>query len=254
VRVRILPSDLGTGGEREFLSAFVLEGTVAIDAGPLALCGTSDEQGRIDRVFLTHSHADHVGSLPVFVENSADARRGVLAVHGGKETLDSLKEDVFNDRVWPDYRRLAAVERERLRYAPLEPEVPVEANGLRITPVPVRHTVPAFGYVVESEDGVVVFGGDSGPTDRIWEVARGKGRVRAVFMEATFPDEEGDLARRTGHLTPRLVAEEAAKLPAGTSVVVVHMRPRFRDRIVEELGRGVAGGVEIGKGGAEYRF
>jgi ribonuclease BN (tRNA processing enzyme) len=254
VRVRILPSDLGAGGDREFLSAFVVNGTLAVDAGPLALSGTCEEQGRIDRVILTHSHADHVGSLPVFVENSADSRRGPLSVCGGADTLVSLREDVFNDRVWPDYVRLAAAEEERLRFVALEPEVPVEVNGLRITPVAVSHTVPAFGYVVENESGAVVFGGDSGPTDRIWEVARRGRKLRAAFLEATFPDGEEDLARRTGHLTPRLLAGEAAKLPTRTAVIVVHMRPRFRERILEELQRGGPGGAGIGKGGTEYRF
>ena len=45
---------------------------------------------------------------------------------------------------------------------------------------------------------------DSGPTDAIWEAACQMRHLKAVFLGTAYPDEEHELARVAGHLTPRL--------------------------------------------------
>ncbi len=55
------------------------------------------------------------------------------------------------------------------------------------------------------------------------------------FLECSFPDSHEPLARRTGHLTPRLWVAELEKLPREVTVFAVHIKPRFRDRVVREL-------------------
>ena len=53
----------------------------------------------------------------------------------------------------------------------LKPEEEVVVGDLHITPVPVDHAVPTFGYIVTDGKSTVVFGADSGPTERIWQLA-----------------------------------------------------------------------------------
>ena len=118
-----------------------------------------------------------------------------------REVIESLREHVFNDVIWPDLRTWSESGRDFVRFRELVPEESVQLGDLTVTPVPVNHTVPTFGYIVESADAALVLSGDTGPTERIWELAAANPRVRAVFLECAFPDALGELA-------------DAAKLPA----------------------------------------
>lgn len=232
MRVRLLPSGHERPGEDQYLTSFVIDDRIAVDAGALGITGGT---GSIEHVFLTHSHADHVFSLPLFLEHAAATGSRPVLVHGGEETLRAVRECMFNDRIWPDLVRLAPEEGEIVRLHPSSPESPVEAAGFRVTAVPVDHSIPTFGYLVEDAGGVIAFGADSGPTTRLWELARAEKKLRAVFLEATFPNAMQAHARRTGHLTPADVAGEIRKIGREVRVYVAHIRPRHRPRILEEL-------------------
>ena len=41
-----------------------------------------------------------------------------------------------------------------------------------VTPVLVEHTVPTTGFVIHDGETGFVFSGDTGPTKRIWQIAR----------------------------------------------------------------------------------
>jgi ribonuclease BN (tRNA processing enzyme) len=256
MKIRMLASAPDAPEEHQYLTSFVIDDTVAVDAGGLGLWRGAAEQARIADVLLTHSHMDHVASLPVFLECSRDARghAAPVRVHGHAFALGSLRTDIFNDRVWPDLFRLAGKEGPHLELKEMEAERTVTVGKLRVTPVEVRHTVPSYGFIVEDGDSAVVFSGDSAPTDRIWELARERGNLRAVFLEATFPDAMQAFALKTGHLTPALFGGEAAKLPPGVVTLAVHIRPRFRARIVAELEALALPNLVVARGGTEYRF
>lgn len=64
MKLRLLPSEV-TGSGLQFLSCYILNDTVAIDAGSIGFVGTPKQQVKVDHIFLTHSHLDHVGGLPI---------------------------------------------------------------------------------------------------------------------------------------------------------------------------------------------
>jgi ribonuclease BN (tRNA processing enzyme) len=252
MNVRILPTSPGDVTGLQLLTTYVVDGEIAIDAGCLGLHPTSRDASHIRHVFLTHAHIDHVGTLPIFLENGPASDGPPVRVYGPTAALETLREHIFNDRVWVTFEALRRENPAWLELTPIRPEQSVVLDGLRITPVPVAHTVPTFGYIMDDGSSVVVFGADSGPTDRIWELAAATGRLRAVFLECSFPDALEDLATRTCHLTPRLWAREAAKLPAETSVFAVHMKPCYRERIISELAGLADGRARIGEVGRNY--
>ena len=43
--------------------------SIAIDAGAIGLFSSPKEQEKIRHVLLTHSHIDHLATLPIFIEN-----------------------------------------------------------------------------------------------------------------------------------------------------------------------------------------
>ena len=253
MEVVLVPSTVG-GGVGQFLSTYLLNGRVAIDAGGLGLFGTPAEQARVGHVFLTHTHIDHVASLPILLDNVYRLAAECITVHASRFVLDSLQTDLLNDRLMPDLFRLSREQAPFLRTAELEAGVPVEVNGLRLTPVPVDHVVPTFAFLVEDDEAAVAVVTDTAPTEAVWDLARRTPRLRGVFLEATFPEAEGRLAAVSKHLTPRLFAAEVAKLPPGVPVIAVHIKPRHYAEVVAELAALGLPNVQVGEPGRCYRF
>ena len=254
IRVRLLPSAVAGRPEMQYANTFVINDTIAIDAGSLGINGSPQEQARVREILLTHSHADHIASLPFLVINDFEPGRLALRVWAGEETERCLREHVFNDQVWPDLERIGTPEAPFLRWGRLEPEQPLELEGLRFTPIPVEHTVPTFAFLVEAPGVSIVIGGDSGPTTRLWERARELPNLRGVFLETSFADEEVELALAAMHLRPQTFAGEVAKLPAGTPFYAVHFKPNQVERICEQLQALELPSLHIVTPGQEYRF
>jgi ribonuclease BN (tRNA processing enzyme) len=249
MRVRILPSATDSS-DRQFLTTFLLNGTVAVDAGCLGLYGTPADQANISGVVLTHSHADHVCSLPTFAMNVMDSSGRSTVVWSHDSVLQSLREDIFNGRVWPDFLTLVPEGEPIVQLRPIRPREPFVIDGLTFTAVPVNHPVPTMGYFIEDESSVIVISTDSGPTDELWARARATRKLTTMFVGVAFPDECALLAEVSGHLTPRTLREQILGLPESIRIVVVHIKPARRDEVVAQLAGTFT--VEIGSSATVY--
>lgn len=254
MKVVILGSRGRDGVSRQYVSTYVVNGAVAIDAGCLGVCGSPQEQEAIQHVLLTHAHADHIASLPFFIENAWNGCAGCPTIYGGAETLATIQRAIFNGEVWPDFIALSERMSPFLRLQVVQPEVQISVGGLTVTAVPVNHTVPTFGYIVQDGAAAVIFGGDSGPTTRLWEVAVEVSGVKAVFLDVSFPNRMRSVAEASMHMTPEMFAEEASKVPPGVKVIAVHMKVRHREEIISELRALRIPCVEIGECDREYSF
>jgi ribonuclease BN (tRNA processing enzyme) len=239
-------------GRPQLFTSYLLDGAVAIDAGCLDRAGDLDALAAIKHIFLSHAHLDHVAALPPLLDAVYDGSGDCPTVYGHPHTLDCLRRDVFNDRLYPDFVRLSAERPPFLKLRELTPGERVNVAGLRITPVEVSHVIPALGYVVEEDYSAAVFPGDTAPTDEIWNVARRCANLRAVFLECTFPGPMEWLAELAQHLTPARYAGEMAKLGRPVRYITVHVHARHRDAVAAELEALGLPGVEIGEPGVTY--
>jgi ribonuclease BN (tRNA processing enzyme) len=254
MKLRLLASSVQDPSRREYATAFLINKTVAIDAGCLGFSRTPRDQEAIRHVFLTHSHADHTASLPIFVENAWTPSGNPLRVYGNRATLDAVQRHIFNNIMWPDFVRLSKNMPPYLCLCPLQAEAPVEAEGLSITPIEVHHVVPTVGYVLRDKISAVIIAGDTGPTTRLWEVAHNTPGLRAVFLEACFPNSMKSLAKVSLHLTPEMFCREIAKMPSGIKVIAIHIKVRYREQVIRELsGLGIPN-LEIGECEKDYNF
>jgi ribonuclease BN (tRNA processing enzyme) len=254
MKIKLLGSSVQDAARRQYVSSYLINGTVAIDVGCLGFYATPQEQEAIRHVFLTHSHADHTASLPIFVENAWTPAGNCARVYGSPETLDAMQKYVFNDVMWPDFVALSRNMPPFLHLCPIEPEVPVQADGLQITAVPVHHVVPTVGYVISDGKSAIIFGADSGPTHRLWEVAHQTAGLRAIFLEACFPNSLTGLAKTSLHLTAEMFAGEVAKMPKEVKVVAVHIKVRYREQVIRELHELQLPNLLIGECEKEYNF
>lgn len=219
-----------------------------VDAGCAASTLGPGEQAGLEDVLLTHAHLDHVHELP-FLAEAAGARPRPLRVHGAPETLAALRAHLLNDAIHADWTRVPPGS-PALALVPFAWGAPFEAGGLRVTAVPLPHPGGSAAFVLEDGDGALVWAGDTGAGDEPWATLRALGpRVRALAIEASFPDRLAGLAALTGHLTPRGVREGLASLAAPPARVLVHhVKPAHRAEVLADLARQVPGAHALADG------
>jgi len=256
VKITLVPSAvaMGAGAPGFFLSSYLIDEIVAIDAGGIGFIDDLSTQLRIEHIFITHSHIDHIASLPILLDTVFEAGGRCVTVHAGRATLESLRRDVFNDRVWPDFISMSEKGMPFVKLESLEPGRPVRAAGLRLIPLAVDHVVPTLGFLVEAPGVTVAIPSDTGPTDSFWRAAGEAPDLKAVFLEASFPNAMSELALASKHLTPAMFAAEARKLGRSVPFVAVHIKARWYEQVVAELNALDTPDVRIGRQGETYEF
>ena len=235
MRLQVLGCSGGIGGKRLRTTSFLVDHDVLIDAGtgvgdlPLA------ELARIDHVFVTHSHLDHIASIPFLVDTVGGMRSKPLTVHSTAATLEILKNHLFNWALWPDFTEIPTPEAPYLRYEALELGRKVTLGGRSFTPLPAVHTVPAVGYHLDSGASSLVFSGDTGPNDELWKSVNGIANLKFLIVETAFSNKERQLAEVSKHLCPSMLAEELAKLELDPEVWITHLKPGEIELTMQEI-------------------
>ena len=72
-------------------TSFLIDGDVLVDAGTGVGELTLDEMRRVDHVFLTHAHLDHIASLPLMIDTTQmDVLESALQQLGGRAIINSV--------------------------------------------------------------------------------------------------------------------------------------------------------------------
>ena len=232
MRIRVLGAhQLETRDTR--LTSFLVDETLAVDAGSLTSGLTLEEQDSVEAILITHHHFDHCRDLLTFGLNT---RGRTTDVYACPEVLESLSTHLVNGSIYPDHTRSPA-ERPSLRFNALEPDEENRVWGYFVLPMRMPHGPPTYGFQVTSPNGRRFFySGDTGPG-----FSEGWGIVSpdVAFIETSYPDRMEADARGRGHLTPRLLAadlkrikEQHRKLPSSWAV---HLNPRYEEEIKEDL-------------------
>lgn len=226
------------GGEtpKHRTCAFVLDDTLAIDAGSLTSQMEVSAQARLEACLISHAHLDHVRDLATLADNRCQMRSPTLQVAGTRETLETLRRHFFNGVLWPDFAQIDAGAGPTIAYLEMAPEQPVVLAGKTVRAVLVEHTIESASFVIESPGGSLGYSGDTGPTDRMWEVLNAQPDLRALLMEVSFPDREQRLATVSGHHTPRTLAADLAKYhaPQDLPTLLYHIKPVFQAEVEKE--------------------
>ncbi len=256
MRVRLLPSSAGRESQYQCLTCFLVDERLAIDGGSLGFALAPEEIGRVRDIIVTHTHSDHIASLPIYIAEAFTVLDGPITIYGTNEVVASLREHVFNDKIWPDFEKILLPDNSEptIRFKVIEPYRASGVAGLRVTPIPVNHVVPTMGLVVEGEQATLVFTSDTYVTDEIWRAAAAAANLKAIFVDVSYPNERAALAEASKHLTPELLDSELAKLDREVEILVVHIKPMNRAEVISqvvELGRP---GVSIGEINRVYEW
>jgi len=229
------------GGEtpKHRTSAFVLDDVLAIDAGSLTSGMDLKAQCALEACLVSHAHLDHIRDLATIADNRTQNHCPPLVVAGTKQTIDILRKHFFNGLLWPDFTKIPHASKPAIRYQVLKPEVSNKIAGYTVRAIMVSHTIECCAFVVESKEGAMGYSGDTGPTDRLWEVLGETPRLRALLMEVSFPNSEQKLARVSGHHTPQTLVKDLKKLahPKELPTLLYHIKPVFQREVEKECAK-----------------
>ena len=235
MRLRVLGCSGGIGGQQNRTTSFLADDDILIDAGT----GVGDlslaELTSIDHIFITHSHLDHVNSIAFFVDSVGALRPKPVTVYALAETIAILRKNLFNWDVWPDFTMIPTAEEPWLRYQEVEVGQVITLGTRKITVLPAVHTVPAVGYLLDSGRGSLVFTGDTGPNDALWNVVNELTNLKFLIIETAFSDKDRRLAELAKHLCPSMLGEELAKLTLPADVYITHLKPSEIELTMQEI-------------------
>lgn len=236
MRLKVLGA-YGASDATHNLTGYLIEDRLAVDAGTLTSKLTLLQQARIEAVFVTHAHADHIRDLPHLIQNRFAQNAPPLTVIASKDVMERLRNHVFNGEVWPDFEQFVSPEtgKPAIQYRALAPGKKTTICGAAFTAVNVDHSVAAAGVILELDSQAIVFTGDTGPTKEIWKRANKTPNVVAVITEASFPNDYQQLADESGHLSPQTLASELPKIELDVPVYASHRKIPYERKIESEI-------------------
>jgi cAMP phosphodiesterase len=247
------------GGELPgcFLSGFLLDETILIDAGTVSLVLDQKEQLKIEHVLISHPHLDHIGALPHMAVNVFANDSDPVTVYGLKTTLDALKNHVFNNVVWPDFTKINRPNGKPVfELHPLETGQEAKVGSYQVRAVSVNHPVPTCGFIITKDTKSIAYSADTGPTEAFWEAVSDAPNLKGMLVEVSFPNRLQKLADMTGHLTPDGLKAELKKVRRKLDVPIVafHVKPEYEKEIRKELKTTEISRVHVAQTNKIYNF
>ena len=244
MKLTVLGCSGGIGSGRH-TTCFKVDDDVLIDAGSGITTLDFEQLLKIDHVFLTHAHLDHVLGLPLLLDSVGDLRGTPVTVHALPEVLDVLADHLFNWKLWPDFREIPSKETPWLRFEALGFGEALTLKGRTFRPLPVNHVVPACGLHVAVQAGSLVFSGDTTHSDDFIRALNAIPDLRHLVIETSFENELVEIAKASKHHWPDSLAAELQALSVEPEVWITHLKPGNEVAIMEELRAAAPGwGVE----------
>ena len=200
---------------------------------------------------ISHPHLDHVAGL--VIASPEDSSKPLV---GLAPTLEALREGLFNDKIWANFTDQGPHALGKYHLQSVTPATPFRVGDLplELQAFPLSHAGGlSTAFLVSSQGVSLAYFGDTGPDSveggqrllDVWTQLAPlvqKGELKAIMLEASFPDPRPD-NQLYGHLTPRHLVKELHRLARlvdpqhestalrGLVVVVTHIKPSLNSKI-----------------------
>jgi HD-GYP domain-containing protein (c-di-GMP phosphodiesterase class II)/phosphoribosyl 1,2-cyclic phosphodiesterase len=232
---------LGAYGAKTTSSAMTciqVDTNILIDAGNILL-GLKENAKDIDHIFLTHSHLDHIADIPFVIDVFFSFRTKTLNIYGTKDTLDNLKTNILNWKIWPDFTaiKLSLSDEMAITLNEMELDTNIQINNTYLKAIKTNHTAGSCGYVIEKNNNAIFFTSDTCSSYKIWEEVNTNPKINAIITDISFPSEYKQLAIDSKHFTLELLNEDIQNnlKRDDVKIFINHLKPSFIPVIKDEL-------------------
>lgn len=255
MKLQVLGCAGGIGGRERLTTCLLVDDDVLLDAGTGLTTLDMDQLVKIEHIFLSHSHLDHIAGMALLADAVLGKRVGPVTIHATEKVIATLKSHFFNWQIWPDFTTIPTVEDPVLRWEPLQTGVPIELQGRTIIANPVHHTVDAVSYFVHKGTAGFLFTGDMSTTTSLWEKMKTESALSKVIIDCSFTNADAELAALSGHYCPQSLLEDIQAMPMAVQFLIYHLKPGQEDMIMQELRAGANGrSFEALKCGDQFIF
>lgn len=240
MQIKVLGCAGGIGKDADKVlrtTSFLIDDDILIDAGTGVGELSIDALCKINHIFITHSHLDHIVSIPLLLDTVLGMREGFVTVYALEATIQTLKEHIFNWKVWPDFNVIPDDLQPLLRYEVINPGKTISLNGRHITALPANHVVPAVGYHVRSKDKHFVFSGDSTESHDFWQAINQLTSLNYLVIETAFSNEEIALAKLSKHYCPSILLAALSQLKHHPEIYITHLKPGSEALIMQQINK-----------------
>jgi len=214
----------------------LVDDDVLLDAGTGIGDLGIDDLHAIRHVFLTHAHLDHIAGLPMLVDcNFEEDFETPVTVYAREETLQAIREHLFNDVIWPDFTRLPSADNAMLQLVTCNPGEKITIGCREFHAVDVQHSVPSLGFIVQNSGGTFAISGDTRTNRTLWPVLNECEDLKVLVIEVSFPDELEVLATTAGHYCPRTMCKDLELLKHEPEIWLTGMKPGEEERILTQV-------------------
>jgi len=214
---------------------FLIDNTLAVDAGGLTSHLSIQEQRGLNAVVITHQHFDHIRDIPGVALNLFRCGSSIQ-VYSTAMVCDIIEANLLNGEIYPQFQKIPE-EKPTVHFNTIEPLEPQRVDGHNILAVPVNHFGTTVGYQISDNQGKAIFyTGDTGPgLSDCWRHIS----PQLLLIDVTLPNDYEEFAKQTGHLTPNLLEQELISfrelkgyLP---QVIAIHMDTSLETKTKEEI-------------------
>ena len=204
---------------------------------PLGQAAMAQRAGKAQtfHVFMSHLHWDHIMGLPFFVPGFIPGNR--VIVYGSHRELAMALQRQQQPPSFPV--SLDTIFEGRIEFRHIEPGVPHEVAGLRVTTMLQRHTGDSYGWRFESADKVLVYSTDSehpladpAHTERFVHFFRG---ADLVIFDAMYSLADAISVKADWGHSSNVVGVELCQLAGARRLCLFHHEPVFDDAAIEAM-------------------
>ena len=224
--------DMGKG-----TSSFLIDDNNLIDAGNI-INSMGSKSIHIDNIWLTHSHFDHISDIPFIIDTYFSLRKKSLKIYGLKETIKTIKENLLNDKIWPDFSKIQLPNSKEMavKYIIISKNKSYTINNnLKIKAIGTYHIVPSCGYSIEKNNHHILISSDTYKCKNILKEISNNKNIKYLVIKCSFPSKLEKLAKITTHLTPKLLEEFLKDIRQDIKIYINHIKPIFEKEIKEEI-------------------
>lgn len=186
-------------------------------------------------IFMSHLHWDHIMGLPFFVPAFIPGNR--VVIYGSHAELEMALRRQQEPPSFPV--GFDTIFEGRVQCVHLEPGVPHEVAGLRVTTMLQRHAGDSYGYRFESQGKVLVYSTDSehpladpAHTERFVQFFRD---ADLVIFDAMYSLADAISVKADWGHSSNVVGVELCQLAGARQLCMTHHEPVFDDAAIEAM-------------------